>query len=335
MPTLIRSASLTNFSEIAQRCHLDPLALVRSVGLPIKCLSEPDLKIETDAVVRLLDRAAEQAGEPAFGLLMGESRRLSNLGPLGLLLRDSPTLQHAFEALLRHIRVHNEALTVSFEVVESLVVIRLEMAISTSESRRQAVELAIAVTYRILSLFLGQAWRPRMVCFTHQAPKNRTIHRRIFGDGLAFNHEFSGLVCNLADLNKPNPSADPVMAKYAQELISAKSVDPLSFKHQVQQIILLLLPQGQCRAEVVAQYLGCDRRTITRRLASEGTQFHALVDQHRTYVVQQCLLEPSKTMTQISALLGFSAPSAFSRWYKHQFGVNAREFKSTREKKSS
>jgi AraC-like DNA-binding protein len=40
-------------------------------------------------------------------------------------------------------------------------------------------------------------------------------------------------------------------------------------------------------------------------------------------------------MTQISALLGFSAPSAFSRWYKHQFGMNARDFKSTREKKLS
>ena len=57
MSTLIRSASLTNFTEIAQKCGLDPLALVRAVGLPAKCLSDPDLKIDTNAVVRLLEMA--------------------------------------------------------------------------------------------------------------------------------------------------------------------------------------------------------------------------------------------------------------------------------------
>ena len=55
MSTLIRSASLTNFTEIAQQCGLDPLALVRAVGLPAKCLSDPDLKVDTHMVVRLLE----------------------------------------------------------------------------------------------------------------------------------------------------------------------------------------------------------------------------------------------------------------------------------------
>ena len=144
MPSLIRSASLTNFTEIAQQCGLDPLALLRAVGLPVKCLDDPDMKISTHAVVRLLEMAARQAAEPAFGLRMGESRRLSNLGPLGLLVRDEPSLRHALEAIVRHIRVHNEALVIRLEEVDQWVMIREEFAVESSESKRQATELAMA-----------------------------------------------------------------------------------------------------------------------------------------------------------------------------------------------
>lgn len=325
MPSLIRSASLTHFSEIASQCGLDPLALVRAAGLPARCLSDPDLKIDADAVARLLEDAAQQAQEPAFGLRMGESRQLSNLGPLGLLLRDEPTLRHALDAIVRHIRMHNEALVVRIEEVGSQVLIREEFAIDSPEPRRQAVELAMAVTHRILSLFMGAGWRPRLVCFAHSAPADRRMHRRVFGDRVEFSQEFNGLMCARSDLHQPNPSADPVMARYAQALINTSSVGSPTFTGQVQALILLLMPLGQCKAEVVAQHLGCDRRTVTRRLALEKTGFLALVNGHRRNMVSQLLLDKSRTLAQVSALLGFSAPSAFSRWYRQQFGTCARD----------
>ena len=325
MPTLTRSASLTHFEEIAQQCGLDPQALLRAVGLPIRCLRDPDLKVDTHAVTRLLEMAAQQAQEPAFGLRMGESRRLSNLGPLGLLLRDEPTLRHALDAIVRHIRMHNEALVVRIEEVGDQVLIREEFTMDASQPRRQAVELAMAVTYRILSLFMGAGWRPRLVCFAHSAPADRRVHHRVFGERVEFNHEFNGLLCKRSDLNQPNPSADPVMARYAQELVAAQSVQAPSFTQQVQQLILFLLPLGQCRVDVVAQHLGCDRRTITRRLALENTGFHHLVNAHRRRMVSQYLLDKSRPLVQVSGLLGFSAPSAFSRWYRGEFGARARD----------
>ena len=325
MPSLIRSASLTHFCEIAEQCGLEPQALVRAVGLPLRCLSEPDLKIEADAVARLLELAAQQAQEPAFGLRMGESRRLSNLGPLGLLLRDEPTLRHALDAIVRHIRMHNEALVVRIEEVGQQVLIREDFTMDSPEPRRQAVELAMAVTHRLLSLFMGASWRPQRVCFAHSAPTDRRMHRRVFGDRVEFSHEFNGLMCARSDLLQPNPSADPVMARYAQELIASRAVQPPSFTGQVQALILLLLPLGQCKVEVVAQHLGCDRRTVTRRLALENTAFLSLVNAQRRSMLSQLLSDPSRTLAQVSSLLGFAAPSAFSRWYRLAFGARARD----------
>jgi len=163
------------------------------------------------------------------------------------------------------------------------------------------------------------------VCFSHSAPANRSAHHRVFGDKVEFGHEFNGMMCNRADLQQPNPSADPVMARYAQELVQAQAVSALTFAHQVRQLILFLLPLGQCNADVVAKHLGCDRRTITRKLTLENTGFHALVNEHRRRMVGQYLLDKSRPLAQVSSLLGFSAPSAFSRWYRDQFGSRARD----------
>ena len=88
MTSLVRSACLTNFAAVAARCSLGALALLKEVGLPARVLEEPDVRVPALAVGRLLELAAARGGEPAFGLTMAESRRLSNLGYLGMLVRD-------------------------------------------------------------------------------------------------------------------------------------------------------------------------------------------------------------------------------------------------------
>ncbi|MGT2489508.1 hypothetical protein ACU4GD_00445 [Cupriavidus basilensis] len=41
----------------------------------------------------------------------------------------------------------------------------------------------------------------------------------MFGGKLEFASAFSGLICRAADLDLPNPIADPVMARHAQRLL--------------------------------------------------------------------------------------------------------------------
>ena len=94
---LVRSACLTNFADVAARCSLGALALLGEVGLPARALEDPDLKVPALSVGRLLELAAARSSEEAFGLRMSESRRLSNLGYLGMLVRDEPTLRSALE----------------------------------------------------------------------------------------------------------------------------------------------------------------------------------------------------------------------------------------------
>lgn len=324
MTSLVRSASLTHFDQVAAAYGLDARALVAAAGLPSRCLDDPDLKIPARGVARLLEMAAERARDPAFALRMVESRRLSNLGPLGMLVRDEPTLRDALEALMRYIHVHNEALAVRVEPSSNLVVIRFELDAEGGEPVRQATELVVGVAFRVLGVFMGASWRPRLVCFSHRAPPNLAVHRRVFGRAVEFGHEFNGIVCNAADLDAPNPGADPVMARYSRRLLE-QAGGTMTMAARVRQLIVLLLPRVHCRVETVAQHLGVDRRTVARRLDAEGASFSALLERVRSELVARYLEDGSRPLGEISALLGFSAPSAFSRWHRQRFGVAARQ----------
>ncbi|AMO25552.1 AraC family transcriptional regulator [Ramlibacter tataouinensis] len=330
MPALVRSASLTHFSQVAASCGLDARALVAAAGLPSRCLGDPDLKIPARGVARLLEMAAVQARDPAFALRMVESRQLSNLGPLGLLVRDEPTLHSALEALIRHAHVQNEAVAVGVEQNGPLVIVRVELD-AGDESARQGIELAVGVAFRVLSVFLGASWQPRLVCFSHRAPPNLAMHQRVFGRAVEFGHEFNGIVCNAADLDAPNPGADPVMARYTRQLLEKRG-HAMTMAARVRQLIVLLLPRGHCRVETVAQHLGMDRRTVARRLGAEGVTFSELVDRIRGELTARYLEDGSRPLAEISVLLGFSAPSAFSRWHRHHFGTSPRHLKAARDR---
>ena len=323
MSALVRSASLTGFAALAAECGLDAHALASEAALPRASLDEPDLMVPAHAVGRLLELAAAKGREPAFGLRMAEARRLSNLGPLGLLVRDAPTLRHALETLVTHIHAHNEALSVRIEQVGNLVSIRAKLD-ATNGPYRQATELVIGVTFRVLSVFLGAGWRPRLVCFAHRAPQSLAVHRRVFGRAVEFGHEFDGIVCNAADLDVPNPGADPVMERYTRRLLDQAPGARPTVSARVREFVAVLLPRRHCRADTVAQHLGVDRRTLARHLAAEGTSFSALVDGVRGELLAAYLGAGARPLSEVSDLLGFAAPSAFSRWHRSQFGTAAR-----------
>jgi len=324
LSVLLRSAALTNFETVAHACGLDAGALVAEIGLPARCLAEPDLLLPAGQVCALLELAARRGSEPAFGLRMAMSRRLSNLGPLGLLLRDQPTLRHALDTLATHIHRHNEALSVSVVEADGFVAIREETVLERHLPVRQAVEMGMGTTFRVLALFLGEGWRPHSVTFRHEAPGHRAWHRQLFGGAVHFGQEFNEIVCRAADLEAPNPGADPIMARYAKGLLQGEHGPQTRMSDRVRRLAIVLLPRKHCRADVVAQHLGVSRRTVSNYLAAEGTTFGQVVDDMRRELLAQYRDGGRRSLSEVALLLGFSELSAFSRWHRQKFGSSAR-----------
>ncbi|MDM0106544.1 AraC family transcriptional regulator [Variovorax sp. J22R24] len=321
MSNLVRSASLTNYAEVARAVGLDPLALLAAVGLNPSCLHDPDMRIPSQAVRDLLETSATASGMDNFGLRMAETRQLSNLGAVALVAREEPTVRRVVRAMMRYSHVLNESLFVELEEANGIAVMREEFLVGQGGSSRQSTELLVGVMFRNLKFFLGPAWNPLRVCFAHAPPRDPSLHFQLFGYGVYFGQDFNGLVCTTSDLDAPNPMADPVMARYARQVLEASAGSArMSTVDNVRNILLVLLPSGKCSIEQVAQQLGVDRQTVHRRLVREGTAFREVVNTIRRELAVHYIDDGTRPLSQIAELLGFSALSAFSRWYKQQFG---------------
>ncbi|MEU6769845.1 helix-turn-helix domain-containing protein [Streptomyces sp. NPDC046759] len=82
----------------------------------------------------------------------------------------------------------------------------------------------------------------------------------------------------------------------------------------MRELIEALLPTGRRSIEQIARSLGVDRRTVHRHLARSRETFSSLLHSTRAVLAEQFVAHPSRSLTEVSTLLGFSPLSAFSRW---------------------
>ena len=138
--TLVRAAVLTNYFEVAQHLGLNPHALLRKVGLSRAILSNPDQRISSDAAVTLLEASARECGCMTFGLLMAESRQLSDFGVVSLLLTHQRTLRDILLTTIQYRHLLNESLAMYIEDAGNKVIIREEIVTDFPVISRQAIE---------------------------------------------------------------------------------------------------------------------------------------------------------------------------------------------------
>ena len=328
--TVIRSASLNGYTELARSLGLNPQAMMRNSGLSPRCLDDPDTPINVAAVRGLLEASAAAAGVEDFGLRMASGRRLSNLGPLSIVLRESPTARQALDSLSRYLRLLNASLMTHIEDHADVVVIREEVLVDGTGAVRQSIELAVGVMYRILVELLGSDWKPRVVCFTHRPPRSLTSHRALFGRQLEFNASFNGIVCVAKDLQAKLPSQDSGMSGFARRFLDQAMRDTRSSSaDSARQLIAALLPGGRCTADQVAAHLGMDRRTLHRHLLAEGESFSSLMASVRSEFAVRQIRDSDRPLAELAELLGFSSPSALAFWFRKQFGCTVATWRKT------
>ena len=296
--------------------------------MPRPALADPDLKIPAGAVGRLLELAAERAHIDDFGLRLAETRKLSNMGAVALVAREQPTLRRALEVMGQYQWMQSEALSLVIDEADDVAVISLHLARRRPETARQATELSVGVLCRNIRALMGENWTPQEVFFHHAPPAKYDVHRRVFGVTPRFHQDVDGLVVTRAELDRPLPAADPVMAQLA-----GRYVEQLAHRHgrsareTAGELIVLLLPTDTCTADRVARHLGVNRRTLYRRLKAEETGFAALLDEKREELVNSLITDDRRSLAAIADLAGFASASSFSHWFKARFGVSPREFR--------
>ena len=182
--------------------------------------------------------------------------------------------------------------------------------------------------FKMLSELAGSKWQAHGVYFTHRPPTELASHRNFFGRNVKFNQAFNGLVCLASDLAKPRESSDELAAVFARKYLKKELKNRAqSSQESCYQVILALLPRGDCTATAVARLMNRDRRTLHRQLSADGLGFTELLDKVRIDAVKRHLRESDLSLQEISALLGFTLPSSMNHWFQAKFGCSPSQWK--------
>jgi len=324
---------MRHYPDIARRHGLDPLRMIANAGIPADCLRDPEMLIPVEHAYKLLEDTAEACGARTIGLEMGEANQLSTLGLLGLILREEPSLRSALQTLMHYRKVHNEALTLRLEEAGGNAIVHMEYVQSGGAPVMQAVEQGLAMMVRTVRTLAPAGWQLKWVSVMHQQMGTALDYQRVLGAPVRFNDEFNGMVFAARDLDWQIRPDDPVLAQQARaqldRLLSARGA--VSNVDRVRELTTLLLPLGRCSIEQVALHLGMHRATLHRQLIREGVPFSDIREDVRRAMALQLMASPQRSLAQVSAILGFSSPQAFSRWHRQSFGGSARDCRQRRQ----
>ena len=317
---LKRAAVLAHYEEVARKLGLNPQPLLRQVGLTSQMLAVPTNMIPMDSTVALLDLTAQASGCETVGLMMAEARTLADFGPISLLLVQQPSIRAALGTIAQYRHILNESLGLFVEDAGKTTLIREEIVTDYPGNSCQSSDMAVGVLMLLFRAILGAQWRPQSVHFTHEAPPDLQIHKRLFKCLLQFESDFNGMVCLSADLDKPNMQADAAMAQFAQSFMDAlPKPGRSSVVQDVRRSVYLLLPMGRASIDQVASGLGVNARTLQRRLDEAGVSFKSILNDVRCELAQRYIDNTTYSMGRVAVLLGYSNLSSFTRWFTAQF----------------
>jgi len=317
----VGAGSLTSYCEVARFVGLDPNAMLRRARINPQILDHPEHPLDVTQVVRLLEDSARESGCHCFGLLMAESRSLSRIGPLRLLVNHLDTAHDVVAAVVRYQSLITEAMAISLEEEDGTAIIRTDLV--AERVGPQAIELLMGVVYRIISETVSGHWHPDSAHFVHSAPGELGVHRKVFQAQLVFDNAFNGFACSTESLDVLNPTADPVLALHAKrylDLLMREASDG-SIMERAKRSIHLLLPSGRANLDLVGENLGLHPRTLQRLLGREKLSFGMLLNEVRRELALRYLSGSTHSVSSIAQMTGYATPSSFTRWFCTEFGT--------------
>ncbi|MEO0441617.1 MAG: helix-turn-helix domain-containing protein [Pseudomonadota bacterium] len=143
------------------------------------------------------------------------------------------------------------------------------------------------------------------------------------GAGCSFNQITSFIEFFPGALDGLNPNHNPdILVTETRQRTRRMSRNPEKRKHAnlCYDYLRPLLDKSGLGLTSAAQSFGIAERTLRRRLVSEGTSFRDILEQVRQDCCHLYFLEGRHLLTGISARLGYSELSAFTRAYSGWFG---------------
>ncbi|MDN5874709.1 MAG: AraC family transcriptional regulator, partial [Sinobacteraceae bacterium] len=159
------------------------------------------------------------------------------------------------------------------------------------------------------------------VRFKHPLLGDYKEYERVLRCPVWFDQQEDSLTFGRDAVNRAVPSANEQLAVMLDDM-AVQNLAGLSgrFSAKVRESLLKQFAVGDVSKHRTAECMHMTERTLLRRLREEGTTFRDVLDELREELAYKYMKKPDATVEEVSALLGFSDASTFSRAFKRWTG---------------
>lgn len=316
--------------ELKQRGF--PVAdVLRGLDVEPRVLNAEDAKIPIDKIVSIFEAAAELSGDESTGFHFAQSREPRSAGLLTYVGMSSPTLGDSVVNLHRYGRVFTDAIDLDISKFYEEGWVEYDWRLPASVMRRQHTEWAATMFVQTLRKLTGRnIWLDGL---TFRYPRNSNVaeYEKFFGCPIKFGALKNRVQFRLEDLEAPLTTADSrlhrILRKYCEVILSQSKTPKEGLSNSVERLVADRLSKNEATLENVATELGMSSRTLSRRLANEGSSFKGIVENYRRAISDAYLKDDDLNITQIAFLLGYNEVSSFNHACKRWTGKTPSEIR--------
>ena len=310
----------------------DPAVILSKAGLTPEMARDPAVRLEVRTQIKLLELAAEELQDEWLGFHLARNFDLREIGLVYYVVASSDQLADALRNAERYSQIMNEGIRLRFSMQDGPAAIALEYVNVDRDADRQQIEFWLVTLVRVCRQVTNGRLVPSRVKTRHFRNGVPAEFRAFFGVDVEFG-------ASVDEICFPRPVAllpvvgrdeylNEMLRRYAEEALASKPRERLTMRSMAEDVLPKLLPHGRAMASEVAQRLGVSSRTLSRKLAEEGTSFAEILDQLRAALARRYLHDETLPVSEIAWLLGYREVSSLTHAFKRWTGTTPRQFRS-------
>ena len=291
-------------------------------ALSVALLMSPRARILPFQLSSVIKSIAKDMNDEFLGL----SENALPMGSFLLLARNaihSQNLYEIYKSTARALKVMTTQL--SLELIEGDRFTRVRFHIKAKDGNASVIlcELALLIWHRFPSWLIGERVHLEQVRLPFKAPTHANEYPLLFGGKIEYNCEFAELVIPNTLLKSPCRRSLQELNGYVSELpklwfqymdYGSRSIDISGACLNAMQML------DSTSMHKVAKSLNTSIRTLSRKLAAENVTFQKLKAVYLRDKALNLLANDQLSIEQITSVLGYTEPSAFTRAFKQWTG---------------
>jgi AraC-like DNA-binding protein len=312
----------------AREAGIDVGPLMAKAGVTRRQVEDDNACLPVPGQIKFVELIANALQDDLLGFHLARDLDLREIGLLYYVLNSSELLGDAFRRAERYTRFVNEGVSLRVHEGKEIGVALTYVGVERLSDRHQ-IEFWITSVVRACRQLTNRHLLPSRVRILHRRSGGCPELVKFMGCDVAFGADtdevrFPGTVKHMPVVNA-DPYLNKVLVKYCEEMRSHQNSGSGTFRIAVENAVAPLLPHGRAQADEVAHRLGLSRRTLARRLASDGLTFEGILSALRADLAKRYLRDEALAISQIAWLVGYEEVSAFTHAFKRWTGKTPSE----------